>query len=151
MAEIVDEDNLAKYRRPGQTPAVATGTKKAAPGKVAYEPFRLSKDTKRHLEVRVQFPLPSNNPLNSMITNVFIEWRRGLSITVVYSKTMAIEIKGRNLQELAQAIKDWKVEWVEAFDAQWHLPVTDKNAPFIKSVEVITKHTEEPPPMHERH
>lgn len=85
-----------------------------------------------------------------LITNVIGEWRHGLRVTLIYGKSMIVKVRGKNLQELFQAVKDWKVEWIEEYDPAFHLP-PDENAPLIKSIEIITERPEEPPPMNQRH
>jgi hypothetical protein len=86
-----------------------------------------------------------------MITLMRVEWRWGQAVTLIYGHTMVVTIKGKNLQPLAEALKEWKVLWLAEFDPESHLPVTDENAPFIKSIEVVTTRPEAPPPMEQRH
>jgi hypothetical protein len=156
MSDTTKTDILAKHRRPGQVSPLApaagtTAAKKPGPGKKAYAPYSLGKETRRHLELRRKFPDPAECPLNSMITNIRGEWRRGLAVTLIYGKTMMVIIKGKNLQELFQGVKEWKIDWIEEYDARFHFPVTDEDAPFVASIEIIPPKTEEPPPMSQRH
>ena len=145
-------DILAKYRRPGQESVLAAPIAKPVGGKQIYDPYLIGKETKRHLELRLKFPDPAECPLNSMITNIRAEWRRGFGVTLIYGKGMMVEIKGENLQELFQNLKEWKVEWIEEYDLRFHLPPTDKSAPLIESIRIITPQSaEEVPPMSQRH
>lgn len=148
MPETIDR--LAKYRRPGQERA-ARPAQKAASGKKPYVAFQPSKEAKRHLEIRCRFPAPAECPLNSAVTNIRGEWRRGLAITLSYGKNMMVMIKGKGLQELFQMLKDWKVEWIEEFDPRLHALPTDAKAPFIKSITIQSGPPEEAPPMEQRH
>ena len=157
-------DKLAKYRRPKNPrdaaaplvpPLPAAAAEPPKNDKKSYRAYQLSKEAKRHLEVRVQFPDPAECPLNSMITNIQGEWRMGLRVTITYGNhtgsTMVIEIAEENLQEFFRAVQDWKVEWVEAFDPDFHIMPEDEKAPFIRSIALHTKRPEPIPPPGERH
>ena len=155
------KDPLAKFRPPGtkQAGGLAAQPQPApvapATGKKPYQAFALSKDAKRHLEIRFRFPDPAQCPLNAMIVNIEGEWRMGLGVTLTYgtlnAPAMVIDITGENLQELFRAVQDWKVEWIMEFDPQFHTPPTDDKAPFIKSITVHKHRPETPPPMEQRH
>lgn len=143
-------DRLAKYRRPGQTPAAAPIAQPAT-NQTTYVAYQLSKEAKRHLEIRVKFPDPAECPLNAMITNVRAEWRMGMAITLEFGNTMMVKIQGKRLQELFQAIKDWKVEWIAEYDPQEHTASTDPDAPVIEMIQIITERPEPLPPLEQRH
>ncbi len=159
MTETIDR--LAKYRRPGQTPAKApTDAPKAAGGKTPiplkpYEAYRLSKETQVHLDIRPKAPEPTDCPLNSMLLYIEAEWRRGRWIILTFGtsagNTMVVKISGKNLQELFQSIKARKVEWLAEFDPMLNLPVEDDATPFIQTIEIVKKKPEQPPPMNQRH
>jgi len=91
MTETIDK--LAKYRRPGEkSPVDVTVT--PAGSKQPYIAWKPSKEAKRHLELRCKFPEPAECPLNSAITNIRGEWRRGLIITLSYGKNMMVVWNG---------------------------------------------------------
>ena len=140
-------DRLARFRK-GEIPAEV---KPATGEKQAYQAFTLGKENLRYLELRLKYPDPAECPLNAMVTQIRVEWRWGLGITLIYGNTMVVEIKGKNLQPLAEALKDWKVVWLAEYDPESHLPVDNDGAPFIKSIEVITTRPEAPPPVNQRH
>ena len=142
-------DRLAKYRPPGQ--AQAASSTQSATGKRPYVAYELSNEAKRHLEIRVKYPDPAECPLNAMITNVRGEWRMGLAVTIEFGNTMLVKIHGERLQELFQAVKDWRVEWLAEYDEAEHAPPADPNAPIIKRIEILTERPETPPPMGQRH
>ena len=148
------DDPLAAFRRSGST-TDAVPAVRPANNKEPYEAYRLSKNEQRYLEIRPKFPESAEAPLNALITEVIGEWRMGLGVTIVYgtatSPTKVIDIKGGNLAELFQAVKEWKVEWLQEFDPDYHLLPTDKKAPFIKSITIQTTRPEPPPPVNQRH
>ena len=141
-----NDDRLVRFRKGEINPDVnPTGEKQP------YRAFQEGKDNQRYLELRLKHPEPAECPLNAMISLIRVEWRWGLGITLIYGNTMVVTIKGKNLQPLADALKEWKVIWLAEFDSESHLPATDDNAPFIKSIEVVTTRPEAPPPMEQRH
>lgn len=142
-------DPLAPFRRPGTAPALPTV--RPAGNKEPYEAYSMSKVEKRYLELRPKFPDCAEAPLNAMITKVVGELRFGLGVTITYGTAMVIDIAGENLAELFQAVKDWKVEWLQEFDPDHHLLPTDKKAPFIKAITIQTTLPEAPPPVEKRH
>ena len=143
MSEL---DRLARFRKSESPPDVKpTGEKQP------YQAFAEAKDNQRYLELRLKYPEPAECPLNAMITLMRVEWRWGLGITLIYGNTMVVTIKGKNLQKVADALREWKVVWLAEFDPESHLPATDDNAPYIKSIEVVTTRPDAPPPMEQRH
>jgi hypothetical protein len=152
-------DRLAKYRRPGAASAVAPLAQESAvapaTGKQPYQAYALSKEAKRHLEIRFKFPDPAQCPLNTLIVNIEGEWRMGLGLTLTYgtlnAPALVIDIVGENLQELFRMVQDWKVEWIAEFDPKFHEPPADDKAPFIKSITVHKHRMETPPPPEKRH
>ena len=155
MPETIDK--LAKHRRSPVTaaPVAPDKDKSEKIPKKQYEPYRLSKDTKRFLDIRAKVPAAAECVLNGMLLRIEGEWRLGLWIILTFGtnagNTMVVNIKGKKLQELFQAIKDSKIDWLEEYDSRFHLPVTDENAPFIKSIEIVKQRPEPPPPLSQRH
>lgn len=145
----VSNDPLAQFRRPGNAPALPTV--RPTGGKEPYEAYHLSTNDRRYLEVRPKFPNCAEAPLNALITKVVGELRMGLGVTITYGTSMVIDIAGENLAELFQAVKDWKVEWLQEFDPDWHIPPADPKAPFIKTITIQTTRPEAPPPVEKRH
>jgi hypothetical protein len=139
-------DRLARFRKAEAAPEV-----KPTGDKHSYLAFQPSKESQRHLELRLKYPDPAECPLNAMITNIRVEWRWGLAITLIYGNTMVVVIKGKRLQTLADAIKEWKVVWIAEFDPESHLPLTEGDAPLVTSIEVLTERPESPPPINQRH
>ena len=142
-------DPLASFRRSGS--ASDLPTVRPTGDKEPYEAYRLSKEEQRYLEIRPRFPHPAEAPLNALITAIDAEWRMGLGVTIVYGTSMVVDIKGENLTALFQAVKEWKVEWLQEFDPNYHIPPTDKKAPFIKAITIQTTRPEAPPPIDQRH
>ena len=50
----------------------------------------------------------------------------------------------------AQALTDWKVEYLTEFDPDFYLP-PDDTAPFIRRIEITTERPEPVPPLQQRH
>jgi hypothetical protein len=150
------KDPLAKYRRAGSKPfqqaqSSSTTVTATSASKPAYEAFRPSKEAQRYLEIRPRFPEPAECPMNSMITSIRVEWRWGMAVTLIYGTTMMININGERLQPLYEALRDWKVAWIAEFDPDSHDLPQGEDAPFIKSIEIITERPEPLPPMNARH
>jgi hypothetical protein len=141
-----DSDRLARFRKGDAAPEI-----KPSGEKTPYQAFQPGKENQRYLELRLKYPEPAECPLNAMISLIRAEWRWGLGITLIYGNQMVVTIKGKNLAPLAEALKEWKVVWLAEFDPENHIPATDDNAPFIKSIEVVPTRPEAPPPMSERH
>jgi hypothetical protein len=146
------KDSPAPSRGKGQ-PAPANN---AAAEKQPYRAFEVSSEAKRHLEIRLRDPEPAECPSYSRLSNIRTEWRRGQAITLEYGQTreglqMMVIIRGENLMELHQALKDWKVDWIAEFDPEEHDMPTDESMPFIKSITIHTKRPEQPPPADKRH
>lgn len=144
----VPVDRLKHLRKPGDSSSevVLEGDKQP------YQAVLASKEIQKHLEIRLKSPDPAECPVNSMITNIRIEWHFGMAIRIIYGRNMVIDIKGKRLQSLLEPLKQCTLVWVAAYDPQWHTPPTDDTAPFIESIEIITEqHPEVPPPMSQRH
>jgi hypothetical protein len=131
--------------------AQSSSVQKSIRPKTLYTPYQIAKDSQHYLELRRKFPQPAECPPNAMITNIRGEWRRGISVSLTYAKTMIVIIEGKNLQELFQSLKEWRIDWLQEFDWQTHLPVDANNIPFIKKIEIITSRPEPLPPMNQRH
>ncbi len=142
-------DPLAQFRRPGNAPALSA--LRPTSDKEPYEAFHASKSERRFLEVRPKFPESAEAIHNGMITSVVGEWRMGLGVTITYGTSMVIDIKGENLTELFRGVQDWKIEFIQEFDPDWHIEPTDKKAPLIKSITIHTHKPEAPPPVEKRH
>jgi hypothetical protein len=143
MSEV---DRLARFRKGESVPET-----KSTGDKQPYVAFAVGKEPQRYLELRLKYPEPAECPLNAMITLLRVEWRFGLAITLIYGNTMVVTIKGKKLQPIAEALKEGKVIWLAEFDTESHTPATNDDAPFIKSIEVLTERPEAPPPINQRH
>jgi hypothetical protein len=146
-----DTDRLVRFRK-GETVTNTNPDTKSASGKQPYQAYQVSKESQRFLELRLKYPEPAECPLYAMISLMQLEWRWGLGITLIFgNNTMVVAIKGKNLQSVADSLKEGKVIWLTEFDPESHLPVTNEEAPFIKSIEIITTRPDSPPPMSQRH
>ncbi len=131
----------------GQTHSASTSTS----GRQPYRAFKPSEGEKRYLEFRVKSPAPSQFVPNIQLTGILSEWRMGMMIHLAYFGKMTVAIRGERLCELAQAISDWKVEWMAEFDPALHEPIKNQDEPFIRSITILTTRPEEPPSENQKH
>lgn len=140
-------DLLKQHRR---SPSVLT-FRRGIVSMEAYEAFRLSTSEKRYLEIRPDYPECTHAPSYMALTQLVCDGPYGRSISLYFGTALIVQIRGSNLQQLFTALKEWKVDFIQSFDAEIHKPVEDTNAPFIKMINIIKERPEPPPPANQRH
>lgn len=122
-------DPLAQYRKKVQKPESPSPAE--SEGYIAFKAV-----DRRQIRLAVR---PTNHAWERVpygyLLRVVEDGIYGTELCLVYTFAVFV-ILGRNLTGIANAISEEHCEFVQEFDAsRWAMP-TDKNAPFIESIEV---------------
>lgn len=127
------KDPLAAYRK---GPAVSPTEKDQAlvlPDDGEYRAFHAADRDQASLKVYTNGPAWVH-PRYSYLQYVAEDAGRGRRLNIIYG-FMVIEVKGRNLQPVAQAISAGNCVFIQQFDSnRWKKP-SDTSAAFIESIE----------------
>jgi hypothetical protein len=81
---------------------------------------------------------PARSPKYSCLLDIAYDGPYGTNFVLVY-EFMIVLVRGKNLQKVIAAIQNDTADFIQECDPDlWKHP-TDKNAPFIESVEVVIK------------
>lgn len=122
-------DPLAQFRR-GQPAAVHQPTT----GKKLYEAYDTSGKPCPYTEI-LCVSQPSQSPQARFFLAAVFSADFDEAITLLYS-FMAVEIKGRHLKEVRQAVQHGRCGFIQEYDAEAFLPPAN-NAPVIESIRFI--------------
>ncbi len=126
-------DPLAQYRR-GQSDAGPALQNKKAGGKRPYEAYDKKGKACPYTEI-LCVSQPSQSPQSRFLLAVVFSADYDDALTLIYS-FMAVEIKGRNLKEVRQAIQYGRCEFIQEYDENEFLP-PGKGEPVIESIRFI--------------
>ncbi len=127
------DDPLAQFRKKSEAPATtAAGTEGDASEYAAFKAV-----DRRQIRLKVR---PSSGPWERVTYSYLLhmpEDEQGTYLALIFT-FMTVVVKGRNLQELAEAIGDERCEFIQAYDPKkWKKP-KDTSAAFIETIEVET-------------
>ena len=122
-------DPLAQFRQ-GQPTAVNQPTT----GKKPYEAYAKNGRPCPYTEI-LCVSQPSQSPQSRFFLAAVFSADFDDAFTLLYS-FMAVEIKGRNLKEVRQAVQNGRCEFIQEYDANTFLPPA-KGAPVVESIRFI--------------
>jgi hypothetical protein len=122
-------DPLGRFRQ-GQTAA----TNQPSTGKKPYEAYDKSGKPCPYTEI-LCVSQPSQSPQARFFLAAVFSADFDEAVTLLYS-FMAVEIKGRHLKEVRQAIQNGRCGFIQEYDEDAFLPPA-KNAPVIESIRFI--------------
>ena len=129
-------DPLSQLRR-NQTTWTTANDKKASKtgtGKKPYEAFDSIGKPSPYTEIRCVLQ-PSQSPQSRFFLAAVFSADYDDALTLIYS-FMAVEIRGRNLREVRQAIQNGRCEFIQEYDEnKFHPP--GKSEPVIESIRFI--------------
>jgi hypothetical protein len=126
-------DPLVQFRKEQTTRTAANDNKasKIGTGKKPYEAFDSTGKPSLYTEIRCVLQ-PSQSPQSRFFLAAIFSADYEDSFTLIYS-FMAVEIKGKHLKEVRQAIQSGKCEFIQEYDENEYLPPA-KGEPVIESV-----------------
>src|ERR1700691_5461905 len=126
----MSDDILAQFRR---APAGGSRTGKATDEPDDYVAFA-TKDNAHRLRIRSAVAL-THAPSYQLLVDVVYDGHHGTHFVLVYT-TLAVLVRGRNLQKVVFAIENGMGDYIQEFDPKrWQKP-GEPTAPFIESIEV---------------
>jgi hypothetical protein len=114
-------------------------------GQEIYRAFRPSSRREDHLEIRLAadaWQLPRFFDMQRIIINQ----RLGTEIVLLFPE-FGVFITGRNLLPVLYVIKAHRCAFIEAYHSGKFAPVEDENVPFISSLELKSRGSEEAPKL----
>ena len=126
----MSDDLLAQFRRKPVN-GVGVGPDPGEPeGYVAFA----TKDRVQRLRIRCATAL-THAPSYPLLVDVVYDGNFGTHFILVFT-TMAVLVRGRNLQRVVFSIETTACDWIQEFDPKiWKQPA-DLSLPFIESIEV---------------
>ncbi len=127
-------DPLAQYRRAATTRAT-TIEPQPSHGKKPYEAYDKQGKPSLFTEIR-SLAQPSQAPQARFLLSVIFSEGTEEAFTLIYS-FQAVEVRGRNLQEVRQAMQHGRCSFLQEYDEQrYHVP--GQGEPVITSIRFIT-------------
>jgi hypothetical protein len=124
------DDILAQFRR---TPSAGSRTGVTTDGPDEYCAFA-TKDKVHRLRIRCAAAL-THSPGYNILLDIVYDGHHGTHFVLVYT-TLAVLVRGKNLQKIIFAIENGMGDYIQEFDPKrWTKPI-DLEAPFIESIEV---------------
>lgn len=124
------DDPLGKFRKAPHKPKTAEPPEKES--LPIYKAFTAKNHTKS-LQIRAKGELQA--PAYAYLLNVISDDERGEEIALIYS-FMLVKIRGRNLQEVAQALIMHQCHFICEYNADKH-PAPEPSEPLISSIEIV--------------
>jgi hypothetical protein len=110
-------------------------------GQELYQAFRISPRREDYLEIRLAseaWQLPRFFDMRRIVVNQ----RLGTEIVLLFPE-FGVFITGKNLLPVLYAIKTHRCAFIEAYHAEKFAPVEDKNTPFISSIALKERGSQE--------
>lgn len=123
------QDPLAQFR-----PAQPKAAHPSKTGKRPYEAYDKKGKACPYTEI-LCVSQPSQSPQSRFFLAAVFSADYDDALTLIYS-FMAVEVKGKNLKEVRQAIQNGRCEFIQEYDENEFLPPA-KNAPVIESIRFI--------------
>ncbi len=128
-------DPLAQYRRATATRATTTAEPQQTDSKRPYEAYDKQGKPSPFTEIR-SLAQPSQAPQSRFLLSVIFSADAEEAFTLIYS-FQAVEIKGRNLQEVRQAMQHGRCSFLQEYDERrYH--TQGQGEPVITSIRFIT-------------
>ena len=130
-------DSLSQFRRGQATWTTANDNKasKTGTGKKPYEAFNSTGKPSPYTEIRCVLQ-PSQSPQARFFLAAVLSADFDDAFTLLYS-FMAVEVKGKNLKEVRQAIQKGRCEFIQEYNENEFMK-PGKDAPVIESIRFIT-------------
>lgn len=127
------ENPLDKFRRNAGSPSNA-GKILTGPGPTPYEAYKASNKRQFRLKIR-----PAIRAWERMtygyLTHIVEDGIYGTELALVFTFSVVV-MKGRNLQQIAEAIDAETCEFIQQFDPDRWTEPTDPKAPFISEITI---------------
>lgn len=128
-------DPLSQFRKSQPSVEAANDNKAAGTAKKQYEAFDRAGKLSPYTEIRCVMQ-PSQSPQSRFFMAAVFSSDYDDAFTLIYS-FMAVEVKGRNLKEVRQAIQNGRCEFIQEYHENEFLPPR-KGEPVIESIRFIT-------------